>query len=79
MFYVRVVNLVKQSLQPQDEGPVTPQDNIVVPQGLFTLPQAQCPVDGLPHGYVQMAVMDGKTLEHKVRIVLLPLHKYSSN
>lgn len=30
------------------------------------LPQQEAPPDGSPLGYARMAVMDGKTLKHKV-------------
>jgi hypothetical protein len=46
-------------------------DAAEVPQGLpanmqAVLPQQEAPQLGSPRGYVRMAVMDGKTIKHRV-------------
>ena len=43
-------------------------DVLEIPDGLPQEPPVQEePMAGLPRGYVRMAVMDGKTITHRVR------------
>ncbi|KAJ7232713.1 hypothetical protein C8J57DRAFT_1532925 [Mycena rebaudengoi] len=61
------------------EGAATPDDSNIdaaeVPQGLpanmqAVLPQQEAPQLGSPRGYIRMAVMDGKTIKHRVKMRL---------
>lgn len=50
--------------------PVLAADADLPPEFLQQPPQEELPAEGVARGYVRMCVMDGKTLRHKVSILI---------